>query len=245
MLENLDNIFWLDESDVLANLESTDYSFQVAPGAPELLATMVYRDPAGTTSSSLHRINDLDLRAVSPSGVVYNGNHGLDAGNYSAPGGSPNTVDTVENIYVENPEAGSWQITVFASEVNQDAHIETGAVDADYALIVRGVDLSTPTPPLAPSELDGTASATRAFLRWTDNADNEDDFEVEREEGGIWSVIATLPADSEGYIDTGLVSGSDYRYRVRAGNAQGASPDSNIISLTAGPKGKSGATQFP
>ena len=96
-------------------------------------STMVYTDPPGTTSSaSLHRINDLTLKVTSPSAVVYWGNNGLLTGNWSVAGGAANTIDTVENVFVENPEAGIWDVQIIASEVNQDSHVETPELDADF-----------------------------------------------------------------------------------------------------------------
>jgi hypothetical protein len=104
----------------------------------ELRVTLAYPDPPGTTSATQHRINDLSLRVVSPSGAVYHGNNGLLAGNYSVPGGSPNTKDTVENVLVRWAEAGSWTVEVRAAEINQDAVPSTPAVDAAFALVVTG-----------------------------------------------------------------------------------------------------------
>ena len=104
----------------------------------ELRVTLAYPDPPGTTSATLHRINDLSLRVVSPSGAVYHGNNGLLAGNYSTPGGSPNTVDTVESVLVPNAEVGTWTVEVRAAEVNVDAYPATPAADAAFALVVTG-----------------------------------------------------------------------------------------------------------
>ncbi len=141
-VENLYNsqgsLFVVDETDVLSNLDSTTYEITVTADTPALKATLVYLDPAGTTSSSQHRINDLTLEVTSPSAVTYFGNNGLLAGNESVAGGSPNTIDTVENVWVQNPEAGIWSIKVRADEINEDSHVETGAIDADYALVVSG-----------------------------------------------------------------------------------------------------------
>jgi hypothetical protein len=114
------------------------YELEVAQGETELKVTMVYPDPPGTTSSTLHRINDLDLKVTSPSSTVYHGNVGLDASPYSLPGGSPNGVDTVENVFVEDPEPGLWTVEVLAAEINQDAHLDTGVDDAVFALVVTG-----------------------------------------------------------------------------------------------------------
>lgn len=129
----------VNESDVLQNLQSTAYTVTVVAGGPPLKATLVYKDPMGTTSSSQHRINDLTLKLTSPSGEVYWGNNGLLAGMWSVPGGEPNTKDTVENVFIETPEPGDWTVEVIASEINQDSHLQTPEVDADYALVVSGI----------------------------------------------------------------------------------------------------------
>jgi len=136
-------IFYVDESDVLQQLQSTTYRLEVLDGAPVLKATMVYKDPMGTTSSTLHRINDLDLQVTSPSGVVYWGNNGLLEGLWSAPGGDADHLDTIENVFVQNPEAGLWSVTVIATEINQDSHPATPEIDADYSLVVSGVNVAT------------------------------------------------------------------------------------------------------
>ncbi len=136
-------LFVVDETDVLPNLGSTSYDLTVLAGTPSFKATLVYLDPAGTTSSSQHRINDLTLEVTSPSGTTYFGNNGLLDGNESVAGGMPNTIDTVENVWIQDPEPGVWQVTVRADEINQDSHVETAEVDADYALVVSGVDQSS------------------------------------------------------------------------------------------------------
>lgn len=63
---------------------------------------------------------------------------------------------------------------------------------------------------------------------WEDRSDNEWEFQLERKTGveGTWTPIATLPANSQGYADTGLAAATTYTYRLRAANGAGASPDS-------------------
>jgi serine protease AprX len=104
----------------------------------ELRVTLAYPDPPGAPSASQHRINDLSLRVVSPSGIEYHGNNGLLVSVWSAPGGSPNTIDTVENVIVPTAEVGDWTVEVRAAEINQDAHPATPAADAAFALVVTG-----------------------------------------------------------------------------------------------------------
>ncbi|MCP3905244.1 MAG: S8 family serine peptidase [Planctomycetes bacterium] len=128
----------INEDDVLPNLASISYNVSVPALEPAFKATMTYADPAGTPSSTQHRVNNLDLRVVSPGGTVYWGNVGLVDNMWSTSGGSPNTVDTVENVFVENPEQGSWTIEVIAAEVVADNHLETPQIDVDFALVVSG-----------------------------------------------------------------------------------------------------------
>lgn len=143
------DMFIVDESDVLAPFGSTTHTLTVQAGAPELKVTMIYNDPPGTTSSTLHRINDLDVKVTAPGGAVYWGNNGLLGSQYSTSGGSSNTVDNVENVFIQNPAAGTWTVEVIAASINQDGHTETGAVDADYALVVSGATSGPAIPPVA------------------------------------------------------------------------------------------------
>jgi hypothetical protein len=142
----------VDEDDVLADQASTAYTVFVDPGEPALKATMTYADPPGEPFSSLHRVNDLSLRVTSPDGDVYWGNNGLIEGLWSTPGGSANDYDTVENVFVENPEAGQWTVEVIAQEIVEDGHVETPEIDADYALVISGV--REELPPLLMRLLD-------------------------------------------------------------------------------------------
>ncbi|HZI15038.1 MAG TPA: S8 family serine peptidase [Myxococcus sp.] len=129
----------VDETDVLTPLARKTYNVSVATGQTELNVTMVYNDPAGTVGAAQARINDLSLKVTSPTGVVYWGNNGLTAGNVSTSGGVSNKVDTVENVFLRSPAAGTWKVEVLADELVQDARLETPSViDADYGLVVSG-----------------------------------------------------------------------------------------------------------
>lgn len=127
----------IDEDDILAPGALNSYGLEV-DGSEPIKATMVYRDPRGNPAAAIHRINDLSLRVTSPSGTRYWGNNGLRAGNWSTPGGSANTVDTIENVFIQAPEAGSWRIDVLGDDIVEDGHVGTAAIDAVYALVVTG-----------------------------------------------------------------------------------------------------------
>jgi serine protease AprX len=224
----------VDESDVLANLASTTYPVTVAAGTPALKATLVYRDRPGTTSSLQHRINDMDLEVTAPGGTVYRGNVGLNAGPWSTSGGVANTKDTVENVFVQSPAAGAWQVRVIARELNQDTHLETPALDADYALVVSGVTTTPPTPPAAPSDLTANAiSSGRIDLGWADNSADESGFEIERStDGANFAPLASAGANATAFSDTTVAPLTTYWYRVNATNGAGDSGYSNVASAT-------------
>lgn len=141
LYDNASRMSVVDESDVILPLEINAYTVHVEPGQADIRVTMVYTDPMGTVGAAVDRINDLSLRVTSPSGVVYWGNNGLAANNVSTPGGTSNTVDTVENVFLPNPESGVWLVEVIADDLVQDAHMETAAIDADYGLVVTGGQL--------------------------------------------------------------------------------------------------------
>lgn len=133
--------FLVNERDVLQNLQSKTYRLWVPAGTPEFRATMVYLDPPPVLGAALHRVNDLTLKVTSPGGTVYWGNNGLADGNLSTSGGVANVRDTTECVFLNSPQSGVWTVAVIGSDINTDARVETpGVIDADYSLVVTGVE---------------------------------------------------------------------------------------------------------
>jgi hypothetical protein len=146
-----EKIFVVDEADPLQNLSSKTYDVRVAPGEPVLKVCMTYADPPGNPTdppTDPERVNDLTVKATSPSGEVFWGNSGLADGIASTAGGAPDTTGTVECIFVSNPEPGSWKLEVSADELLQDGRRETPDIDADFALVAIGIRRAQP-PTLA------------------------------------------------------------------------------------------------
>ncbi|MCK6448447.1 MAG: peptidase S8 [Planctomycetes bacterium] len=139
--------FWVNESHVLDNLETATFQVNVAAGEPDLRVTMVYNDPPGAPSSAQHRINDLSLKVTAPNGTTfYWGNNGLLTGTVSTSGGSSNVKDTVENVFVLSPAAGTWTIEVVGSDINTDCVGAEPGNNADFSLWVTGATQVCPTP---------------------------------------------------------------------------------------------------
>jgi predicted phage tail protein len=98
--------------------------------------------------------------------------------------------------------------------------------------------VATPdVPPAAPSGLSLLLqNGPQVRLTWTDNANNETGFVVERCTGsGCTSFVAlpaTLGANTVSYTDTTVIGGNTYVYRVKATNSGGSSAYSNTASIT-------------
>jgi fibronectin type 3 domain-containing protein len=107
---------------------------------------------------------------------------------------------------------------------------------SDLSQVGRGNTASTTSPslPAAPSGLTVTAaSASQVQLAWTDNANNETGFQVERSTDGVnFTLVTTVAAGVTSFSNTGLSGGTRYYYRVRAVNSTGASAYSNVASVT-------------
>ncbi len=134
-----EKLYIVDQTHALVRIgDRAKYMVNIPSHARTLRVTMAYLDPAGNPSARIHRINDLDLRLTSPSGQVYHGNVGLHEGLYSQPGGEPNTVDTVENVFIQSAMPGNWLVEVIATELNEDANLDTPGIDATFALVIQG-----------------------------------------------------------------------------------------------------------
>ena len=89
----------------------------------------------------------------------------------------------------------------------------------------------------APTNLVATSTApTRIDLTWTNTANDATSISVERCRGAVctkFKAVAKLGATANSWTDFAVTSGATYRYRVRASNAQGNSPYSNIAKVKA------------
>ena len=103
-------------------------------------------------------------------------------------------------------------------------------------------DLPITTPSLAPtpngSQVTGVTTTSISF-RWTDNANNEDGFQIFRSvNSGTFSLLTALPANTApapslvSYTDTNLVAGNRYDYHILAFNLAGYSDFAGITTQT-------------
>jgi titin len=93
------------------------------------------------------------------------------------------------------------------------------------------------TPPLAPPAVGTVAatvtSTTTAVITWTYSATTQTGFLVLRAPvSGLFATVGTVGASVRSFTDTGLTSGTTYRYEVVAYNSGGNSSASNTATVT-------------
>jgi PKD repeat protein len=94
--------------------------------------------------------------------------------------------------------------------------------------------VNAPTAPQAPANVTAT-SLSRSSIRlgWTNVSSNQTSIQIERCKGvdcTKFARVATVAGTATSFTDTKLSSRASYTYRVRAGNAIGLSPYSNLAS---------------
>ncbi|MBZ0114246.1 MAG: S8 family serine peptidase [Thermoanaerobaculia bacterium] len=93
---------------------SISYMLVVEDGSEPLEITLGWTDYPSTPAASTHLVNDLDLVVSGPDGT-FRGN--VFSGGFSTVGGSPDRLNTTENIFIDSPTPGAWTVTVEAFAV--------------------------------------------------------------------------------------------------------------------------------
>jgi hypothetical protein len=185
------------ESEVSANAVATGETYRrtiVAPAGVPLKVTLVWTDfPAAPGAGSPLVVNDLDLEVVGPEGRFLGNNF---AGNWSveaAVRATPDRYNVVENVYLESPAGGSYDLVVRGFQVSQDQEPDQSGLNQDFSLV-----WSFPAVPACRDGLDndgdhlvdladpvcsGDPSFSRENARCQDGLDNDGDTFVDFDGG--------------------------------------------------------------
>lgn len=173
----------------------------------------------------------------------------------------------------QKPSGGSFSQIGIAS-ANATAFSVTGlAQGTQYTFRVRATNgggdsaysnessatTQSPPPSLPAAPMNLTANGNYPYevhLGWTDNSNDELNFNLERKLGstGTYAVVFQAPANWNSCSDVNVEAGTQYYYRIAASNAAGLSTYSNEVAfLTVGvkppspsaPTGLSAVSYFP
>lgn len=198
-----------------------------------------------STGGTLLRVNNGALRAGSDDPYLFHrvlyddGTHGDAAAGDGTFSASDFGIDGSLSRGPLGPFSGPRTLRVNAYSRGTDGNAHLTSVDFEPFTVVDD------TPPTAPSGLSGTAlSSERIRLTWQDNSASETGFHVERRRvSTAFERVAETAAGVTELEDGGLAPATEYRYRVRAFNALGASsftPERAVGTLAAGLEAPSG-----
>ena len=217
---------------------STTYYYRVRASGGS--GTSNYSNVASATTESLPGLS-LSSVALSPTSVTGGSSStGTVTLSGAAPaGGAAVTLSSSNTVAATVPAS----VTVAAGATSATFTVTTSAVSSSTAVTISGtfnggtqtatLTVNPPSVPAAPTNLIGTAiSNTQINVTWTDNANNEEGFTIQRStDGRVFTPIATVGANLTSYSDTGLSATTFYYYRVAAFNSVGTSAFSNVVKV--------------
>ena len=193
-----------------------EYSLGSVAGGGELRVTLAWFDPEATVGAAITLINNLDLEVVGPGGTIYKGN--VFTSGVSTAGGTADARNTVEQVRLTAPAAGSYTLRVKALAVPGNGR--EGTDRQGYGLVATGsFGLPDSTPVAAPTALAVTSNDTNGVALGFSGSATQG-FQLYRATGtcanasaGEFRLIATGAAPP--LVDTLTQGGFAYAYKVR------------------------------
>lgn len=128
---------------------SATFSGTVGDAAKPVRVTLVWTDPPGAANANPALVNNLDL-SVTIGANTYKGN--VFTGGVSTTGGSADTVNNVENVFLPAGIAAgtAFSITVSATAINGDGILgNADTTDQHFALVAYNFNESSPSPTIS------------------------------------------------------------------------------------------------
>ncbi len=215
--------------------DSQQYTIANVQAGQELRATLTWYDPEPSTGAALQLVNNLDLEVDGPGGP-YKGN--VFASGVSTTGGTADPRNTVEQVRLTAPAAGSYTFRVKATNVPGAARENTNR--QGYALAVSGAfGLPDTAAFAAPTGLAASNSAGSVAVSFS-AAGGAQGFQLYRASGtcatasaGSFRLVGSSAVSPA--IDTSSQGGYSYAYKVRgiANDVEGAVSSCVDVTSTA------------
>lgn len=207
----------------LRTAESDSYTF-TAPAGAELRVTLAWFDAYPALGAAVQLVNNLDLEVTAPGGTIYRGN--VFSGGQSTTGGSFDLLNTVEQVRLTAPAAGTYTVRVIGTGVpgNGDPYTDRQG----YGLAASFGNCAGAVA-AAPAALAATANGTAGIdLSWSAAA-GAAGYLVYRAEGSCAAAAADafdLVGTSAGtaFTDGRAQGGFTYAYKVRGADGCAEGP---------------------
>ncbi|MGC8913436.1 MAG: S8 family serine peptidase [Thermoplasmata archaeon] len=118
----------VDFRDGLQTGEAMEYSYYVSNPNLPLKITLVWTDYPGDPAAAKDIVNDLNLEVTAPDNTHYLGN--VFSGGVSVPGGTADSTNVEECVYLNTPQPGIYRVKVIAANVPMGPQ--------DFALVLTG-----------------------------------------------------------------------------------------------------------
>lgn len=156
---------------------SVSHPFTIGSAGSPFKVSLVWSDYPSTAAAAANLVNNLNLVVTSPTGTVYRGN--VFSGGWSQTGGTADTVNNVENVYVQSAATGAWTVQVSGANVPQGPQ--------PFALVINGAfGTVTDNPPTVSITAPANGATVSGSQSVTANA--SDDFGVSQVEFFVDSV---------------------------------------------------------
>ncbi len=136
------------------------------------------------------------------------------------------TGDTVNDVEII-PGVNMGKLVFGYHSTSDDISIIHTREDKYYNMVFYG-------PPAAPKGLSASASETDVSLSWSapagDGGSAITGYTLYRSENGGLNYSIVTTTTSRNYVDTSVVTGVIYKYKVTANNSNGESGDSNVVT---------------
>ena len=194
-----------DVSPGLSTGQSDTYEVR-SQGQCKLEVTLVWTDYRSSLSASTNLVNDLDLTVETPDSSMFKGNNY--SGGSSTSGGTYDRLNVVECVQIDNPDPGTYQITVSAYNVpvgpqpyalvitgassNEPPELSNGSVSPD-----SGGETDTFTFSVDYFDPDGDSAHTKEL--YIDGAPHEMSLSTGSENDGTYTYETLLPSGTHNY----------------------------------------------
>lgn len=159
-------------TDALSTGNTNTTQFRVNGSGEVLRVTLAFTDAPATVPTSLAPVNNINLRVISPSGTVYQGNVFNASTGQSQTGGAADAINSVEHVLLASPATGVWKVEVVGATVNvgkqgfglvitgdvarfvacpSDFNADQFVDDSDFALFAAAYELLVCTAPSMPA----------------------------------------------------------------------------------------------